>query len=138
MVDIFPSIICICFIIFTKKWNPFLFQVSGGGLGGGGPIMGAMRVSARRHEIVRVNNEFLLRPNFLQKAEKEVSYSLFSLLYSIPWSGSQCVYSWLLLVHEYCSLFTSWIKCSFLFTCFLFVHTLINYTLDLWWCENEI
>lgn len=52
--------------------------------GGGGPIMGAMRVSARRHEIVRVNNEFLLRPNFLQKAEKEVSYSLFSLLYSIP------------------------------------------------------
>lgn len=84
MVDIFPSIICICFIIFTKKWNPFLFQVSGGGLGGGGPIMNAMRVSARRHEIVRVNNEFLLRPNFLQKAEKEVSYSLFSLLYSIP------------------------------------------------------
>lgn len=52
--------------------------------GGGGPIMNAMRVSARRHEIVRVNNEFLLRPNFLQKAEKEVSYSLFSLLYSIP------------------------------------------------------
>lgn len=46
--------------------------------------MNAMRVSARRHEIVRVNNEFLLRPNFLQKAEKEVSYSLFSLLYSIP------------------------------------------------------
>lgn len=55
-----------------------------GRFGGGGPIMNAMRVSARRHEIVRVNNEFLLRPNFLQKAEKEVSYSLFSLLYSIP------------------------------------------------------
>lgn len=119
---------CTCQKTFTKLWSPFLFQITfyrfmdsirlqvrGVGVGGGG--LSYHECDASQCTPPRDSNGeqclFFIVLRFV-KAYKEVSYSLFSPIIQYQHSMIRvikCVQFLLMLVHQYCPLFTSWMQC---------------------------